>query len=397
MTEDLSQFDHHQEHHREGVECRWARLREMPGLPRSDKYGGFHLVTRHADLRKAAAQHAIFSCAQGVALPNEHRTRHIPEEVDPPLHREYRRILEPFLTPEAVASLEPIARRHVLTLLDTFKDSDRLDFVSSFAEPLPIYFSLEVFGFPTRDAHMLNDLVSRLINGRGSEDGKQASQALTAYIENLLAQKAAASKGGQPGDVVTAIALSCVLGKPLSIEDKVSMTRLLLFGGFTTVNLALSYTFYLLATKPELVVQLRANPALLTTAVEEFIRLASPGTYLRRTVVADTQLSGTDLHPGDQVLLCFGAANRDPAIFERAEEVVLDRNPNPHVAFGFGTHRCMGSMIGKLEMRVALQELLQRYERFEIDPRGALEWGSGETQGLKALPLILHRRAVTGT
>jgi cytochrome P450 len=150
---------------------------------------------------------------------------------------------------------------------------------------------------------------------------------------------------------------------------------------------------YLFAKRPELVERLRGQLDGISTAIEEIIRLSSPGTYLRRTLTQDAEVGGTALKAGDQVLLCFGAANRDPAIFELPDEVVFERNPNPHVGFGFGTHRCMGSMLAKLEMRVAITELLERYERFELDPDHPPVWGGGETQGLASLPMILHARS----
>jgi len=390
-ADDLTRFDHHSANHRCGAERRWAQMRLMDRLPRSEKYGGFHIVTRYADLRKASAQHSIFSTAMGVALPDEQRTPHIPEEVDPPLHREYRRIVEPYLSRAAIAELEPAARRIVVELLDAFGSRTEIEFVRGFAEPLPVYFALQAFGFPRQDAEVLNDLVARLIHGRASDDGKHASRTLTDYIEALLARKAATATSGSD-DVVTAIAHGSVSNRPLTLEEQVSMTRLLLFGGFTTVQYALSYALYLLATHPELTRQLGENPGMLDTAIEEFLRLASPATYLRRTVMSDTELGGTALHPGDQVLLCFGAGNRDPTVFERPEDVVLDRKRNPHVAFGCGAHHCVGAWLARLEMRVALEELLRRYQGFQLDPAGCVKWGSGETQGLISLPLIVEPR-----
>ena len=168
------------------------------------------------------------------------------------------------------------------------------------------------------------------------------------------------------------------------------MTRLLLFGGFTTVNVTMSYTMYRFARDPELYRRLRDNPELMATALDEFVRIASAGTYIARTVQTDTELGGTKLHAGDKLLLSYGAANRDPAAFANPDEVVLDRSPNPHLGFGFGTHRCMGSILAKAEMQIILEELFKRYDRFELDPAGEIVWGAGETQGINALPLILH-------
>ncbi|NWG52986.1 MAG: cytochrome P450 [Hydrogenophilaceae bacterium] len=381
-------FDHHAPNHRKNAEALWAELRALPALAHSERHGGFYVVTRHSDLRAAAAQHAIYSSAFGVALPSEDRTPHIPEEVDPPLQREYRKILDPFLARGVVDQFEPIVARHALALLDSFADEREVDFVARFSRPFPVLASIESFGFPPGDGEQLLGLVTGLIANRGNEAGKRASQDLTAYILNLLAAKAARPDA----DIVTAIAQGSVAGRALTQAEQVSMTRLLLFGGFTTVDLALSCAAYLFAKQPALLRRLHEAPDLMATAVEEIVRIASPATYLARTVTCPAQLGGAALQQGDRILLCFAAANRDPEMFEHPLDVQLDRNPNPHVAFGFGTHRCVGSMFAKLEMRVALAELARRYERFELVDEDTLAWGQGETQGFAQLPLKLHPR-----
>ncbi|MFC4313870.1 cytochrome P450 [Steroidobacter flavus] len=388
---EFAQFDHHSAQHRADAEQVWDAMRAATELPRSDAYGGFYVVTRHADLRTAAAQHKIYSSAQGIALPNESRTRHVPAEVDPPLQREFRRLLDPFLTPDRIAANESKVRAIAVSLLDGLAGETNVEMVSRFTEPFPVHAALAIFGFPSQDADRLNNLVDGLIHGRGSEASIKASQELTAYLIEQLQIRGASADPSK--DILAAVAHGSVEGRALSIEDQVSITRLLLFGGFTTVNLALSQTLLLFAKQPELADRLRNQPELFPTALEEFVRYASPGTYLRRTVVADAELGGSKLRQGDQVLLCFGAANRDPAVFDKPNEINLARNPNPHVGFGFGAHRCLGSAIAKLELRIALEEILRRYERVDLDPNDSIAWGEGETQGLTRLPLVLRPRA----
>ncbi|WP_395647698.1 cytochrome P450 [Terricaulis sp.] len=384
---DWSGFDLHLPSHRKDAEASWEEMRGETALPHSDKYGGYYVLTRHDHVREAAARYEVFTSAEGVALPDEARTRHIPEEVDPPLQRSYRRILDPFLSRDAVAAAEPLMRGHARALLDELRGKDRIEFVSMVSEPFPVRVSLDAFGFPAADAPKLFDMVQTLIARRADGSGKIASEALTAYLMALLQERA---KPSAPADVITAIAKGEVDGAPMSIDDKVSMTRLLLFGGFTTVNLALSYSVYLLARQPELARTLRSDPESYTLALEEFIRLSTPATYLRRTATKEHRLGDTVVKPGEQVLLCFGAANRDPAVFEAPEEVRLTRNPNPHLGFGFGAHRCAGSQFGKAQLRIMLEELFARYSAIELDPAGAIQWGSGETQGLTALPLLVR-------
>ena len=385
----FANFDHHSAQHRKDAEALWAEMRETPGLAHSDQHGGFYIVSRNADVRQAAVRHALFSTTGGAALPSEHRTPHIPEEIDPPLQLQYRKILEPFLGQLQVDSLEPLVRRHVIDRLNGFGGATRVDFVKQFTEPFPVLLSLELFGFPQEDAALLVGLIDTLIGARGNPEGVAASEQLTAYLEKFLATKAA-SASAPSDDIVASIALGQVDGRPLEMWEKVSMTRLLLFGGFTTVNVTMSYTMYRFARDPELYRRLRDNPELMATALDEFVRIASAGTYIARTVQTDTELGGTKLHAGDKLLLSYGAANRDPAAFANPDEVVLDRSPNPHLGFGFGTHRCMGSILAKAEMQIILEELFKRYDRFELDPAGEIVWGAGETQGINALPLILH-------
>jgi cytochrome P450 len=134
---------------------------------------------------------------------------------------------------------------------------------------------------------------------------------------------------------------------------------------------------------------LRETPKLIDKASEEIVRFASPASYLRRTVTQDVVLGETQLHAGDWVVLSFGAANHDPNVFECPENVVLDRSPNNHLGFGAGVHRCIGSFLAKLEMRVALEEILRRYREIKLDPSQPIRYSSGLNQGIMALPVLL--------
>jgi len=385
----FADFDHHSPQNRKGAEMLWERMRATTGLARSERHGGFYVAARNADVRAAAVRHALYSTTGGAALPAEHRTPHIPEEIDPPLQLQYRKLLDPFLGRAQVDAVVPLIRRHVNARLDGFGGATRVDFVRQFTAPFPVLLSLELFGFPGEDAELLVDLVDTLIGARDNTKGAEASAQLTAYLERFLTARAA-SASAPTDDIVASIALGQVNGRPLEMWEKVSMTRLLLFGGFTTVNVTMSYTMYRFAREPALYQRLRDTPALMPTALDEFVRIASAGTYIARTVQADTELAGMPLHAGEKILLCYGSANRDPAVFADPDTVVLDRSPNPHLGFGFGTHRCMGSILAKKEMEIILEELFKRFDRFELDPDGEIVWGSGETQGIVSLPLILH-------
>lgn len=393
---DIKGFDHRAENHRVGAGCLWSRMREVPELPESGNYGGFRIATRYADVAKIATKFDLFSSASGISFPDlDFGTRMYPAEADPPVQREYRRMLSRFLTRERVALMEPSVRQHVVTLLDKFPADGRVDFFAAFARPLPVLVSLELFGFPLADAAMLDGLVVALHDERGNEKAMEAAVALTRYLENLLLSRKAVATDPD-ADILSSIVLSTIDGVPMTLDEQVAMLRLLLFGGFATVAIVLSTALHWFALHPDDMNRLRDDPGLMDSAIEEFVRFASPATYLKRTVTQDTVLGCTHLRQGERVLISFAAANRDPAKFEAPDEVRLDRQENNHLGFGIGVHRCIGSLVAKLELRTALEEILERYERVEIDPAGTLKWESGENQGIIALPLILHRRPPAG-
>jgi hypothetical protein len=215
-----------------------------------------------------------------------------------------------------------------------------------------------------------------------------ASDKLRNYVErSLLNRKASVTSADE--DMMSGILLGSVSGRALTLEEQVSMVRQILIGGFDSTAIALATAIWWLAEHPQDAQRLREDPSLIDTASEEVVRFASPASYLRRTVTQDTELGGTQLHEGDWIVLAFAAANRDPTVFESPETLRLDRTPNNHAGFGFGVHRCIGSFVAKLELRVALTEFLNRYSEFRVDPSKPIRFSSGLNQGIIALPLIL--------
>lgn len=386
---DFKDFDHRARGHEEEAPCIWARMRQARGLAHSDKYGGFYVVTRYDDLYEAAVKCKVFSSAQGLSFPDlDFATRMIPAEVDPPLHKEYRNLLTDFLTRERIAELEPVVRRKARQLMDAFVDKERIDFVAAYARPLPVFVSLGLLGLPPEDAAKLDRLVEDLHVHRGSEAAQISASELTRYIEDaIIAHRERAKDPGE--SILSSIVLGRVEGRPLSLAEQSSIVRLLMFGGFDTTTIALGASVRWLAEHPQDAQRLRDEPELMETAIEEFVRFASPATYLRRTVTEDATLGGQELHEGDRVLLSFAAANRDPTKFEAPDEVIIDRTPNHHLGFGAGVHRCIGFLVGKMMIRITLQEFLARYRDFHVDPEHAIEWKTGENLGISFLPLVL--------
>lgn len=389
LEERVLGFDPHARDSRINAEDLWTHMREMPGLAFSQEHGGLHMVTRYQDLMDVLLKPELFSSAGGITVPPAAvRSPHVPAEVDPPQHREYRALLTRFLTPQRVREMEPTVRRIVVNLLDGMHGKTHLDFADTFARPLPVYVILELLALPASDGPLLDALVVELHEEVATGVKTGAAGKLTAYIEQMLTERR--TRAVDPNEnIVSSILLGQVFGRPLTLEEQVSMVRLLLVGGFDTTAITLATAVWWLAQHPEDAARLRADPGLIDKMSEEVVRFASPATYLRREVTQDTELGGTLLRKGDQILICFGAANRDPTKFDCPDEIRIDRSPNPHLGFGAGHHRCVGSFLAKLEMRVALEELLQRYDHFALDPDRPPRLNSGLNQGIISLPMIV--------
>jgi cytochrome P450 len=209
-------------------------------------------------------------------------------------------------------------------------------------------------------------------------------------FSNYVIDTLAARRAQDPTDDITsAIAHGEIDGRPLTELEQQMTMMLVIFGGLHTTTNALGGMFYWLADHPEDRRALRERPELIPSVLEEFLRFTSPVTYIGRTLSRDIELHGCSMAAGSKVLLAFGPANRDPAKFERSEDIVLDRQPNHHLAFGMGPHRCAGSHLAKLEMRIALEEFMKRVTDYHIEDHANITWVGGEARGPRSLPMVI--------
>lgn len=392
MGQTLETFDIHAPRAREGAECLWAQMRDMPGLYRSERYGGFYVAARFEDVMTVLMKPTIFGSGKGITLPppDAVRSYHIPAEIDPPAHREYRALMAPLMTAAHARAREPFVRPMVAELLDRVPDGEPVDFVRAFARPLPILVALDLMGLPASDAAELEAMVGDLHREVATGVRTGAADRLKAYAENVLVRRRADATDPQ-ADVVSSILLGTAFGRQLTPDEQMSMVRQILVGGFDSTSTALATMMWWLATHPDEAARLRADPTLLDSASEEIVRFASPSTYLRREVMEDFELGGTRLKKGDSVLVAFAAANRDPARFECPDAIRPDRKPNQHVGFGAGHHRCVGSFIAKTELRLAFEAILAAFGDFRIDETRPVEYTTGLGQGIISLPMIFSR------
>jgi cytochrome P450 len=379
-------FDHNEPDHRRGIESRWSEMRACPLLPHSEKHGGFHVVTRFHDVAAVTRQHKIFSSADGIAIPDIHiGSRLLPIESDPPVQGRYRRIVMPFLAKAAVAIHEDFVRSLTRELLEELRGMESFEFGDGFALPLPCRTMLHVLGLPDEDAKLLDRLITTSIDGRGTAAAEAAGAELHAYLARFVDAKAAIPL--DPDDIVSVIAHAEIEAAQIGRSERLALTKLLLFGGFTTTTFVLTSAMRWLGDHPLDWDRLSADQSLIPGAIEEFVRYASPGTYLGRTVIQDTTLASVPLCSGEKILVSYGSANRDPEVFESPEEILLERNPTQHMGFGHGTHACIGLHLARLELRVAFEELTGAIAKFAFDHEAPIKWSSGETQGMTQVRL----------
>jgi cytochrome P450 len=364
----------------------WRRMRDQCPVLWSDRYDGFWFVSRHEDVNRVLVDWEHFTAAEGTNIPKQ-AMRMLPLEIDPPEHRQYRAILNPALAPQRVAPQEGWIRDEARRRLAALAGRTTLDVATEFAEPFAKTVALRVIGFELDDLPRLEHWTHILSVGtRDDEEGLTAGMEFFGYLAETLAAR---SVEEPRDDLISLIVNGSVDGRALSPEEQLSMLLLLAFGGLHTTGQVIAGALVWLADHPEDRVRLRAEPELMPTAIDEFVRYVSPVTHMSRTAAADTELAGCPIRAGERVMFGIGSANHDERVFERAEDVVLDRHPNLHFGFGAGPHRCVGSHLGKLAVRVALEEFLAAFTDFEVTDHHLLRWAGGEGRHLESAPLTM--------
>lgn len=371
------------------------RLRGQCPLVKSKAHGGFYPLTRYSDLYAAAHDPETFSSFPVTIPPFGNPVPMIPIEMDPPMHAKYRTLVGGRFTLTAVAKLEERLRGIVTELLDAVDGLTEVDLVKALAVPLPLRVILEVYlDVPAADWEHLYELFLQMLQpDPTASDEEKHDTAMTAgfeamvYFAGLLDQRRQAGYGD---DLISALDQVEIDGERLTEEEILGFCLVLVPAGFDTTASALGRLFLLLGERPDLRERLRsATPALLDTAVEEFIRYISPVPGLARTVTKGCTFAGTELEEGDRVLLCFPSANRDEEEFPNPDEIDIERQPNRHVAFGSGAHRCIGAHVARAEIKFLITEFLRRMPDYRIAESG-VAWHTGDTWGLKALPVIFE-------
>jgi len=307
-----------------------------------------------------------------------------PISSDPPFHHDARKLLLPAFTRKAVGKLEPATRAFCHSLIDSFGDRVDVDAATEYAQHIPMRVISDMLGFPLEDGPQFREFIENTLEGVNLPPDERIAR-VGKMFDYLLEQ--IRDHVEHPRDDLTSYLLQAELyGRKLDPFHVAGTMSLLLIAGIDTSWGAIGASLWHLARTPVDRRRLAENPALLPTAMEEFLRAYAPVT-MARLVKDDMHFRGVDMKAEDWILLSFPAANRDPAQFDRADEVVIDREVNKHAAFGLGIHRCLGSHLARMELRVALEVWLRRIPEFTIADHDAVRWSGGQIRGLRALPL----------
>jgi cytochrome P450 len=365
-------------------------LRQRCPIAHTERFGGGWLPTRYEDVAAVAYDTEHFS-SRSIIMSNFRPPLDEapvggspPISSDPPFHHDARKLLLPAFTKAAVAGQEPATRAFCHSLIDAFGERDVVDAASEYAQYIPIRVIADMLGFPPEDGPRFREFVENTLEGV-NQDPDERIERMQQLFDYLLAQ--IRDHVDHPRDDLTTFLINVELyGSKLEAEHVAGTMALLLIAGIDTTWSAIGASLWHLAKTPRDRERLVAQPALLPTALEEFLRAFAPVT-MARLVKEDMNWHGADMKADDWILLSFPAANRDPAQFDRANEVVIDRQVNRHAAFGLGIHRCVGSHLARMELRVALEVWLERIPGFSLADPAAVTWSAGQIRGPRALPL----------
>jgi cytochrome P450 len=387
----------------------WRLLREQAPVWWHDRDGGEHFwsVTRYDDCHAVHADPRLFSSeADGIVIrTNEQLQTDYSGSVafssmihtDPPRHAPLRKVISHNFTPRAIAQLENQLREYARRCLDEAAEKREVDFVTDIAHRIPAAIAFALMGVPEERWDRLADLEHMTVSSSDPEftHGKSAHEAaaeagmeLFGYWAELIQQRMK-----EPGDdLLSQLLAGDVNGEKLRWEQVVAEAGLLLAGGLDTTRAAATAGAMLpLLERPDQLRDLQDDLSLLSTAVEEFVRWASPITSEARTVMRDTEVRGQQFRQGDRVVMWSPSCNRDETYFEDPFRFDIRRQPNRHLSFAYGEHYCLGVHLARLTLKVEFHELLQRFASFELagDP---VRVRSNFVGGLKHLPVVLTPR-----
>ena len=365
--------------------------------------GRYWNITKYDDVREVDGDWKNFSSADGIALGLK-KGSPLPEgqgdsisfiAMDPPQHTEQRKTVRGVSAPSNLRNLEPLMRERTLQVLDSLPEGETFDWVDTVSIELTTMLLATLFDFPLEDRRMLtrwSDIVFAIPEPGGLVESHEQRVAelmeCVAYFEKLWEERLE-----NPGDDLVSMLVHGEATKDIPTARHLGNLLLLIVGGNDTTRNTMSGSVYGLNKYPEQYDKLIADPSLVPAMVQEIIRWQTPLPYMRRTATNDTEIGGKLIKKDDQVLMWYLSANRDEAVFgDNADDIDIERhNADRHLSFGYGIHFCMGSRLAELQLRVLWEEILDRFERIEIqdEPERTL---SSFVKGYAYLPVKVTRK-----
>jgi cytochrome P450 len=370
----------------------WEDLRQRCPVAHTDRYGGAWFPATHAGVSQIAKDTDNFTSRNVIISESRPTDEELPSPIgvappitsDPPFHAIARKLILPAFSPGVVNGLEPQIRDLCNRLLDDIVGEEVVNGSLSYARNIPPGVIREMLGFPAEDTERFIEMVHVITEAVDLPEDERIVmfEPVEAYFVAQIEDHQA-----NPRDDLTSFLLDAEIdGQKLALEHVFGTMVLILVAGIDTTWGAIGASLWHLAQNPEDLARLVNEPDLMPVAVEEFLRFYAPVT-MARLVNADMEYLGCPMKEYDWILLGFPAANRDPVVFKDADQFIIDRAENRHVAFGLGIHRCIGSNLARLELRVAIEEFIRRYPKFELANRDDVTWAQGQIRGPRNLPL----------
>ena len=374
----------------------YAALRERDPVHRSALMNAW-MFTRHTDIDTILRDHRRFSNDPRKGTLSSRQRAGLPADeeftmlfLDPPDHKRLRALVNKAFTPKAVNALEPHIRSLLGSLLDDIDDPAGFDLMQAVAQPLPVIVIAEMLGVPPEDRAQFkiwSDQRARTlepsIDARERALADAANKALNDYFRPIIEERRADPKD----DIVSALAQAEEEGDRLTELEMLNMLRLLLIAGNETTTNLIGNGVLALLRHPDQMQKLRDDPSLIPLAVDELLRFDSPVQTDFRRALEDCEVNGFPLKKRDNIVLLLGAANRDPDVFEKPDRLDVGRGDRSHLSFGRGIHHCIGAPLARLEGRVVLEMLLERFSQISLRDRQPRFRNSIVLRGLESLPV----------
>jgi len=372
----------------------WDQLRRGCPVAHTDRRGSTWLPTTYQDVVDLAHDIEHFSSLEISVIPFDGEPKEEPVlqyglppiSADPPLHTWTRRLLLPWFSHRRVEEYEAMTRKLCSELVDGFATSGTADAARDYAQQIPVRVIASILGVPASMSDTFTGWVRDLLEF--ADDPERRQRGAEGLINFFVAE--VERRRTEPGDDLLSDLLHSEFdGRPLEESVVLGVAAIVLIAGVDTTWSAIGSSLWHLANHPDDRRRLVDDPDAWPLAIEELLRAYSPVT-MARVVTDDVEFAGCPMKAGDKVLMNFPAANRDPVAFEDADRVVLDRQLNRHVAFGSGIHRCAGSNLARMELRVALEEWLRRIPEFRVAEEAEVTWAGGQVRGPRKLPVVFQ-------